>query len=200
MYGILKSAINTGLESELQCVFVAPIMIYSNQPSYVQDMMSLKRRASSQNVQRWEIEANLNPTNDSPAYLIHSTTFGHHGTFHVRMPQVANLQVSTNNDIVTSAAFSQGTDTLNLSNNLVAGEFINFEGYDKVYLVIGEGTAGVGVRITPRLFEDIPINTKVIVGKKVTMIARYDTNTRIGITYTDGVLSDPGSVKLIEAL
>ena len=70
LYGILKDSTNTGLDSQLQCIFNAPLSVISNQPAYVQDMMSLKRVVGSQNVQRWEIEANIQPTNDSANFLV----------------------------------------------------------------------------------------------------------------------------------
>jgi len=34
----------------------------------------------------------------------------------------------------------------------------------------------------------------------VRMSVRYELDTALGITYVDGIMSDPGSVKLIEAL
>jgi hypothetical protein len=66
--------------------------------------------------------------------------------------------------------------------------------------VLNGGTAGVGVQIAPKLLTDIPISTVIKTGGNITMSCRLDTDVQLGITYVDGILSNPGTVKLIEAL
>lgn len=201
-YGILKSETNTGKDGELLCLFTAPLSVISNQPSYVQDMANLRRRASSQNVQRWEIEAGLAPENGeaSANHLIHTLENGHSDVFFIRMPQVHGLKTSYA-DIFTAATFAANVDTFSISGamKMVPGEFVRFANHSKVYLVTAAGADGVGIRISPSLRKAVPNGTKIIVGDKVTMAARYDTNVRLGIVYTDGILSNPGTVRLVEA-
>ena len=203
-YGILKSAINTGLDSEIQCGFVTPLSVISNQPAYVQDMANLKRRASSQNLQRWEIEASLEPANDgaSANYLVHSLVNGYSDVFFVRMPQIYGLAFTTSTAVKVATNITKNTDTFNISNaaKLVPGEFIRFANHSKVYLVKTAGADGVGVQIVPKARIDIPANTSIITGNRVTMNARYDTDVKLGLIYTDGILTNPGAVRLIEAL
>jgi hypothetical protein len=200
MYGILESSTNTGLDSELQCVFSTPLTIISNQPSFVQDMMSLKRRASSQNVQRWEIEAKLAPTNNSAKALVHGLISGNDSIIYARMPQVYGIE-TTEASITVNGNVAAGQDTFAFSGTplkLKYGEFIQFSGQSKVYIVRDPGNGKEGVRIFPPLLSAITNGQALIFGDKVTLHARYDTDVQFGIKYTDGILSDPGVVRLIE--
>ena len=195
-YGILASSVNTGADNQIICAFVAPLSIISNQPSYVQDMINLKRRASSQNVQRWEIETNVEPTVGNINYLMHSVQNGYDGVFYIRMPQVYGLTLTSAARTVVGIN-AVGTTSIGLDGNISTGEFIQFTGDTKVYLVT---TGGSTVIISPPLMKATTASQVVITGGSVTMSARYDNTTRIGITYIDGILSDPGSLKFIEAL
>jgi hypothetical protein len=202
-YGILKSEINTGLDSEILCGFVAPLSVISNQPAYVQDMANLKRRAASQNVQRWEIEAGIEPASDgnSANYAVHGLTFGHYGVFYVRMPQVYGLAVTDSTAIKTSTEIGMNSDTFSIlnANKLVTGEFIQFANHDKVYLVRDGGSNGNGVKISPSARVTVPATTAIVTGARVKMAARYDNSVKLGLVYTDGIMTNPGSVRIVEA-
>lgn len=177
-YGILASSTNTGIDSEIICGFVAPLSIVSNQPAYVQDMMNLKRRASSQNVQRWEIEANIEPTVGSVDFAVHSIDNGYDGVFYIRMPQIYGLTLTAAARTVVGIN-AAGVDTIGISGNLNKGEFIQFTGDTKVYLVKVGGTT---ITISPPLLKATTAGQSIITGGNVTMSARYDSDVRIGIT------------------
>lgn len=204
MYGVLKSSTNTGLDSELQYVFAAPLNIKSNQPAFISDTMSLKRKVNSQKVQRWEISAEIVPTNDSSNFLVHSVVNGYTDIFFIRMPQVFTpIKLPQNLDLRMTATKLAGSNSLNLSGVTtldLTGQFISFSGNSKVYLVVSKGVNGVGIGITPPLLSNIANTTIVISGDNVTMRARYDEDTQLGITYVDGVMSSPGTINFIEAL
>jgi hypothetical protein len=198
LYGILRTSTNTGIDSEIQCSFVAPLSVKSNQPAYAQDSMNLRRHASSQNIQRWEIAANLHPENGTADFLTHSVVSGHDQPIYVRMPQVTNL-VTSSGIITLTADVAAGTNVIHTSTTLVYGEFINIGVTNpKVYLVVSAVAGQATVR--PLIVNSEVTGAAVTVGGKVTMTALYDSDTQLGITFTDGVLSDPGSVKLIERL
>jgi hypothetical protein len=206
-YGILKSNYNTGLDSELACVFSTPLSLVSNQPAYISDTMSLRRKAHSQNVQRWELQANIVPTNDSVNYLVHSVMNGHTNVIYIRMPQVFRPDSNkTRKGLIftMSNSVSAGTDTFNITEDtiqpLAVGEFISFVGHSKVYLVIDSGIGNAGVKISPSLRQGVSAGTQIIYGDKVTLSARYDIDVALGMTYSDGILINPGSVKFVEAL
>ena len=207
LYGILKSATNTGLDSELQCVFSTPLSIYSNQPDFVQDSINLSRSASSQNVQRWELETKFSPVRGYASYLTHSVLNGKNKIFYVRMPQVAGLVYSTaaitaGNNSNYSLAIPANSEYMRISGatTMVAGEFFQFANDSKVYLVLEGGTAGANIRFSPKNRKIVPSATALKVGGKVTMSASYDTSTITGITFVDGMLSDPGAVRIVERI
>jgi hypothetical protein len=219
MYGILSSSVNTGSEAELAAVFMAPLAVNSNVPGFALDTVNLKRRASRSLAQRWEIEAAIQPTNNSTAFMVHNVVNSYDTKFFVRMPQLyiqghgarglsAKTPVGcpiTMKPILTLAeGYTAGSTVLNINGlatyNMMAGEFINFAGDSKVYLVVEPGVNGVGVKIFPSLRKAKSANVEVIYGDRVTMVAYYDTDNVFGVRYSDGVMTDPGTFKLVEAL
>lgn len=197
LYGILKGDTNTGLASELLAVFTAPLSVKSNQPAYVQDSVNLRRYAASQNVQRWEVTANIQASSGDASYLMHSVIHGHNGVFKIRMPQVALLKTNTGSLQTDSSTYAAGTNVINTTGITVTpGEFISIN--NKVYLTTA--VSGGLLTISPGLVAPVSPNTVVRSGDSVTMFARYDTDTHIGIVYADGVLMDPGSLRFIEDL
>lgn len=199
-HGLLRSAsapTSNILDSDILCAFVAPISIISHQPAYAQDAMNLRRSASSQGVQRWEITTNLQPANDNAATLLHTVVNGTYQKFYATMPQVHGLAIS-NSSLYTSAAAAAGASTLSVTGQMTPGEFINFGIDPKVYLVT-EVTPST-VSVLPPLLNAVPNTTNIRRGRNTYIRVRYDTDTQLGIIYTDGVVSDHGSVKLVEAL
>jgi len=186
--------------------FVAPTSIISNQPAFVKDTVSLKRQTNSQGVQRWEIKTNLEPSNYSTDFLIHSVTNGYDQIFDIQVPQVYRLRdknATTTTSIITASANAvSNTSSIYIQGNngsLSKGEFIKFSNHDKIYILtsnrIGNGT----INIYPPLLTDVSIGTGISYGANTTMKVRYDTDAVLGITFTDGILSDPGSITLIES-
>jgi hypothetical protein len=204
-YGILSDSYvygNTITDDNVISGFVAPLSIISNQPAYAQDSANLRRRASSQGVQRWEIQASLDPTNNSAVNLVHSSTYGASEPFYIRMPQVYGLTISTSGSATLVEAAAKNSETLKLDKALTPGEFINIGDSAKVYLVKESSPESTwhSVKILPRLTTAAALSATVKRGGNVVMWAYYDTDTQIGITYVDGILSDQGSLKFIEKL
>ena len=200
-HGILvDSYVNGTTLSDEQIIipFVAPLSVTSNQPAYAQDTANLKRRASSQKVQRWEITTNLMPSNSDALSMIHAVSNGVFRKFLVSMPQVHGLEAASTSATASNAL--RGTSVLSTNVNVASGEFINIGINPKVYLVTAS-TANT-MTISPALVAPITsVETgRVRRGRQTTALVRYDADTHIGISYVDGVLSDAGSVKLIEAL
>jgi hypothetical protein len=207
MYGILRTSTNTGSDAEILIQFVAPLTVISNQPVFASDALSLRRVVSSQSVQRWEIEANLMPSNDSASFLAHSVLKGYSAVFQLRMPQVyrpAALKTPTGGTIQVSGGLAAGATNMNVvglgGGEVAIGEFFQFTGINKVFLVTDGGTAGVGVGFYPPVPESVSTLTTLIFGDKVTCHVRYDTDNILGITYTDGIVSDPGRARFIEVI
>lgn len=199
MAGILQNGI-------LIARFVAPMSVISNQPAFISDTLSLKRQVSSQNVQRWEITTRVEPSNSSADFLLHSVINGYDRVVDVQMPQVyrsANNKTTTTSIPLVSASVNQGVSIVNINTNngkIAKGEFVQFQNHDKVYIVTEDLINTGQLQIYPRLVASVPINTPLLYGDSVTLKARYDINTMLGITYEDGILSDPGTIGLIEAI
>lgn len=199
-YGILNSATNTGIDSELKCIFATPLTIKSNQPAYAQDSMSLRHKAGSQGVQRWEITTNISQTSNPVGFLTHSVINGHAIPFYVRMPQLPSITPTTA-AITLNGAHAAGAGTINIlgASVMVPGEFITIGTDPKVYLVTTTGSAGTNIGIMPPLRRS-QTGVSIATGAKVTMSGYYDTSVGLGITFTDGMLADQGSVIILENL
>ena len=205
LFGILKSlTINTGLDNELSAVFASPLAVRSNQPIFAGDTISLRRKTSTQSAQRWEIDANLVPTNNSNNFLIHSVRYGYHGVFGIRMPQTPKVLLSPGQAAIAVDAVP-GSATIELdwtiSGSLVPGEFINIGVDPKVYIVLGlvDNNPDI-VEIFPPLQQLASVGALIKHGYEVTMQSKFDTGSAIGMVFVDGILMDPGSIKIIEAI
>lgn len=214
IYGILKAGYVSGAvvtDADVETAFVAPLSIINNQPAFVQDSMNLKRRASLQGVQRWEIIANLEPSNNSAAMLLHSVDKNVVTPINVRMPQIVGLKIITKNKLKVGIVWavngnkSRGDSSISIQTAtsdlpdayaLTPGEFITFEGHTKVYLV--KTATNTNITISPPLMTTVSSGAALRRDGDTVLSCRYDSDTVLGIKYIDGVLSDPGSVKLIE--
>jgi hypothetical protein len=201
LYGILKDATNYGWDNQLAGVFAAPLQLKSNVPVFVSDTLSLKRFVAGQAAQRWEIEARIAPTNDSVDFMMNSILNGHFNKIYVRMPQPVTPAIQaipgSTSMVLVNAVASNTSITSNGTH--VVGEFIKFNTSAKVHMVKKILAAGV-IEIFPGLLANTPSTSIIMRGGWVTMEAYYDTDTVSGMIYSDGMLQDPGSIKLVEAI
>lgn len=204
--GILNSNVNTGSDSEITVEFVAPISFVSNQPAFAGDSMSLRQTIVSMNTQRWELTANICPTNNSAASLISSVSSGHNRIIYVRVPQVVRVNEiqKSYSQIKLDLPAIKGNSILIISGNsskkIVEGEFINVGNDKKVYLVTKVSVDGVAITVFPSLRRDTGVGAEIFYASKTTMAARYSIDTILGMKYIDGVLMDQGANTFIEAL
>jgi hypothetical protein len=200
MYGIYDNG-------KIIARFVAPTKVISNKPVYVSDTLSLKRATFSRTAQRWEIESNLEPLVASANELFVSlVTKGLTETVVVLMPQ--NYGASIKRTATTALTGTQATassSSIAVTGNtgtgfIPKGTFIKFSDstHTKVYMTTSDLTGNGSVSIYPRLL-------KAVAGTfsykdDVYMDCLYDTSVVIGMVYTDGILMDTGSIKLVERL
>ena len=212
-YGILKSVTNTGRDDELLAVFASPISINSNEQVIKGDTLSLRRRASDLGVQRWEIEAECMQLEEAHEFTVHAMKFGVHTPFPIRMPQLYKKKASGDpGHLLTKTGATVQADTVVVYSDdsiaaqtygLKPGEFIRFDGQQKVYMVMSceydavNNVMALGVK--PRIRQAITAGTLVFHGDKVTMMVYYDIDNATGIKYTDGILAAPGTLKFVEA-
>jgi hypothetical protein len=216
LYGILHTSTNTGLDSELAAVFSTPLSIISNQPAFVSDTLTLRRRVSSQDTQRWEIETTLAPTKGDGGFLVNNIRAGYVERVYLRMPQIPglkSLEVKLEADgrnahsyvvpkvLNTVVAGSNNITITGLKGyDFAVGEFIQFAGDSKVYVVVDPGIMGSNILVHPNLRSTVYAQTEVTYGSYCTLAARYDPTVALGIKFIDGLLADHGTVKLVEVL
>jgi hypothetical protein len=180
---------------------IAPVSFESEQK-----ILSTKTWGSSEervvmDGQRWKVTFNVEP-HEGASLLPHLvSSFG--DTFDFEMPQAEDptLDHEFRHVYSTSAALA-GTNAIQISDDdrmLVAkGRFIKFNNHTKVYMIIN--LSSNTMYIYPELQSDISTGQYIPCGRNVTMKCRYDTNMVRGITFSDGLLSDPGSITLVEAV
>jgi hypothetical protein len=189
--------------------FVAPMSILSNTPVFGQDSISLKRYVSRRGkAQRWEIVTSLMPTNNDANFLIHSVTNNASKVFDVLMPQVKLQNLTTYTGSIFVGNTIQGGSTsipvlfTGGTGRLSKGEFIQFSNHDKIYLVTQDRINSGVLSIFPelRVSVDNTVSIKYRNNGTVLLKAYYDFDNVFGIQFTDGILSDPGTVSFIEAV
>jgi hypothetical protein len=193
---------------------VAPFRLSSNEPVFSADSVNLQVRRVRQGSQRWEMEFNVIMTDATNTFADMITTF--HDAVTLEMPQlnirgeVISSGTSTSAITTFSGVELAGDDTIAISGlvsgtTINKGRFIKFSSHDKIYMVT-ETVTGDGsdfLKIYPSLRQTITSGDQVLYRDDVdaiTFTAYRDISNVQGITYTDGVLSDLGTIQLIEAL
>jgi hypothetical protein len=193
---------------------VAPFRLSSNEPVFSADSVNLQVRRVRQGSQRWEMEFNVMMTDATNTFADMITTF--HDAVTLEMPQlnirgeVISSGTSTSAITTFSGVELAGDDTIAISGlvsgtTINKGRFIKFSSHDKIYMVT-ETVTGDGsdfLKIYPSLRQTITSGDQVLYRDDVdaiTFTAYRDISNVQGITYTDGVLSDLGTIQLIEAL
>jgi hypothetical protein len=197
----------------------APLTIKSNEPTFDVDTISLAKQRSSQGSQRWELSFNV-LTADNAMELFMSGINKTGGTGFTEaasmiMPQIASngVTVAGSNGIVTNAFSSahvsqvdidmtSGTGTTN-TGTIKRGYFIKFGNHSKIYVVTEDCTlAGPAptLKFYPNLVNSVITATTVLIGDSVTLSYWRDISDIKGITFSDGILSSPGTINLVESV
>jgi hypothetical protein len=200
MYGILK-------DNEVIAKFSTPLSVISNRPVLMTDALSLKRNVSKRPAHRWEITSNLEPlsysANELFALFVSKGTFE---TIEVIMPQnfgVLMERTSTSNCTATGVAGATSVTITSNSGKIPAGTFVRFGSsalHTKVYMVKATLNGNGVLQIYPELRAIVSEGTRMYHRDDVIMPCLLDTDTASGMTYTDGVLMDMGTIKLVEKL
>ena len=195
MYGIYENGAITAR-------FVTPLTIRSNHPISFSDTLSLKRFINKRSAQRWEIETNVEPLSYSANDLmVNLVSKGYSESVIITTPQ--NIGVRKKRTIAPCVA----TGTVNSSQITISshtgympkGTFIKFANHSKVYMTTTDLNGNGSVSIYPTLRTALT-STSVSNDDQVFMTCLYDTDTTRGMVFSDGILMDNGSIKLVEKL
>lgn len=210
--GFLKVDNQDGLDSNIEMPFVTPLNIISNQPTAGSDTLMLKRLVSDMRAQRWEIQTRLMPMSNHP-FLYRSVFNGYSNSFAIRPPQRdrQKWELPFVEYATTFAAgpptYLQGARRIYLDNaqtpdnTYLPGDFINITdggNYSKLHMVTSANA--FSLYFTPGLRRQMVGALQVYAGKRVRGYFFIDQDTKLGVSYIDGVLSDPGQITLIEDL
>jgi hypothetical protein len=199
MYGIYD------LTDGLLAAFVAPLTVKSNQPIFSADTLSLHRKVSRRTAQRWEIETNLMPlTLTANDLFVNFVVNGHSEPMYVLIPQNMGVIKRRTSTAIVSATGAVGASVVGISghNGLVPkGTFIKFANHDKVYMTTTDAVAlDSTVGIYPTLRTTLTGGQTMSYLDDVIMKGLYDIDVISGMVFTDGILMDNGTIKIIEKL
>ena len=199
VYGIYKGG-------NVIAKFVAPTGVISNNPVRFSDTISLKRQITRMSAQRWEIASSVEPlVVGAQELFVDLVVNGHSEAIVATMPQnYGAVQNTTANSVVTSLGASAGSNVVGVTNSngvISKGTFVRFAGLDtKVYMVTEDLNGDGNLQIFPKLRKDVANTAVMSYRDDVLLSCLYDTDTITGMSYSDGILMDVGTVKLVEKL
>lgn len=183
--------------------FTAPLSVRSNKPIITSDALSLKRYSSVSTAQRWEIETGVEPlSHTANELMVHLVTKGNTEIINIKMPQnygVMRLHEAGGTPLATGALLANAVTINSHSGFIPKGSFIKFAGHSKIYMARSSLRNNGVLNIYPRLV-GVVSNSQVSTGASVIANFYYDTDVMTGMTYTDGILMDIGTVRLVEHL
>lgn len=200
----MNSTIEFGIcndQNEVIARFTAPLTIRSNQPVFVSDTLSLKRQITVQSAQRWEIETGLEPLNTTANELfVNLVTKGYHQPVKVLFPQNFSVWNKTTSVVNPRATGTLYSNQITVSENIgliPAGTFITFDNHSKIYITTNNlnGSGTVGIFPNLRLAVNNAVISRIFYSNFL-----YDTDVVSGMVYSDGILMDTGTVRLVERL
>jgi len=192
---------------------LAPLTIVSNEPMFDVDTVSLKKQRASQDVQRWELTFSTIGEPSTQAEMLISSVVGIESTDTMVMPQLPSIDSGNTLSVSgadLNAAANAGDTTIYLDNDVQTGKalkgtFVKFSNHDKLYMLTNDvdfdlGGGNVTVNLYPKLRTSLATTDSMRFGSDVVLTYYTSIDNQTGITFTDGVLSNAGSISLIEAL
>jgi hypothetical protein len=197
MYGIYDAGRVIG-------TFMAPMTVRSNRPVFVSDTLSLKRRVRERPAQRWELETALVPvSHDGQDLLVTLVTKGVSKTQQVLFPQ--NVGVIRARMLSSTVHFATGTirsTQVSVSSHngyIPKGTFLRFSNHSKIYMATSNLTNNGTLNIFPELRVAVG-GHEMYSGDNVLGQFYFDTDNVQGMVYTDGILMEMGTVRMVEAI
>jgi len=190
---------------------ITPFTITSNEPLFDMTTVSLKTDRASQGYQRWELSFNVVGTKNTEADLLLSSVNNLTNVSQMVMPQLPSIDANssysgiTNNSISHSAVNSGDTSTVlgSFSGVIPKGTFFNFDGQDKLYIATSavDGTSNTRVlSFYPAAKSYSGTGQPVKIKGSCNFSYYINIDNQTGITYSDGVLSNLGTISLVEAV
>lgn len=190
-------------------MILTPFTIFSNEPHFDMTTISLKTQRASQGFQRWELDFSTVQTADTAAQGFLAAIENIDSTRTMIMPQIVDTNTVSTDTPAVQANASTGSsqvfiDATGITGTLTKGTFFKFSGHDKLYVATNDAdlsvAGSVALNIYPALVSSVA-NTETLQLNDSCVLTYYTSvDNMSGITYTDGILSNAGSISLIEAL
>jgi len=164
--------------------------------------VSLSIQRASQGAQRWEISFTTVTTEDTEADFILGTVTGLTTTDTMVMPQLPSVvknNTATANLTISVAQTAGASSVTVVSDGVIQkGSFIKFSNHDKLYMVTADVSAGTApISIHPKLKQAVATTDTMLTGDSVLFTYFRDIDNLTGLTFSDGVLSQAGTITLV---
>ena len=184
---------------------LAPLTIRSNEPIYEVDTVSLSKQRASQGAQRWEVSFKTVTSADTEADMLVGTITNLTASTTMIMPQIPSVVAGNTAGVslVISSVASAGASTVTIVNDgiIKKGSFIKFSNHDKIYMVTEDVSSGtVNVPIYPSLRSAVAITDTFQTGSYAVLSYYRDIDNLTGLIFSDGLISNAGSISLTEAI
>ena len=184
---------------------LAPLSIVSNEPVYDVDTVSLSKQRATQGAQRWEVAFTTATSDATEADMLVGVIDSITAAATMVMPQlpsVARLNTAGVSLAINANASGGASSVTVVSDGIISkGSFIKFSNHDKLYLVTADVAVGtVPVSIYPSLRTAVTTAHTFKTGASAVLTYYRSIDNAMGITFTDGLLSNAGSINLIEAV
>jgi hypothetical protein len=194
--------------------FSVPMTVKSNQPVFVSDTVSLKRRVDRRPAHRWEISSKIAPDPKGNVFMTELITKGLWSTFTVLWPQSIGAAKARNCSSVPAVTNGvSGATTVTVTNvvktnsaisvAIPRGTYIKFSNHNKVYMLTQDvpaiGNTPTAINVFPTLRANVGSGVTIKYADDIEVQMYLETDTTIGMVYEDGLLMDPGQMKFVEA-
>ena len=184
---------------------LAPLTIRSNEPIYEVDTVSLSKQRASQGAQRWEVSFKTVTSADTEADMLVGTITNLTASTTMIMPQIPSVVAGNTAGVslVISSVASAGASTVTIVNDgiIKKGSFIKFSNHDKIYMVTEDVSSGtVNVPIYPSLRSAVAITDTFQTGSYAVLSYYRNIDNLTGLIFSDGLISNAGSISLTEAI
>ena len=182
---------------------VAPFKITSNHPSWNAESVSLRLHRLEQEAQRWELSFTVQASTGLANYLTDLVAgFGLPQT--MIMPQLAEVEKRNTSSERNATGTAGGDSPISMTGSglLPKGSFIQFANHPKIYITLADLNGPGSVAIYPRLRTNVS-STAVRHAKSTVkpMLSYFENIDNLrGISFSDGVLMDAGTIDLYEAV
>jgi hypothetical protein len=190
---------------------LAPLTIKSNEPVFEVETLNLRKQRASQNVQRWEISFSTIGTAETQADIMLGAISSPQVVQTMIMPQLPSVDEATTinkSRIAIGAGAPVGANAVAASpvgvfGIIPKGTFFKFSNHDKLYVTTSDtsvASLSVMLNFYPSLQMPVVTSQTIEIKENAILTFQRDLDNQRGITFTDGVLSNAGTITLIEAL